>query len=321
MVKLARLVSKWLEWTDKTFEGEKLTVKNPLVFFQKSGRIVLTNGQRLKFNEKNKKDIFNLAFFIIEHDVRFGDKGFVWKIGPLDNKDQTEYRQDGTYVVETPNGIKVLTTGFDSTIFAETFLYDTHFSEGLDGKIVVQAGGFVGDTALYYASKGGVVYSFEPDPNSFGIAKRNIALNPEFSKRITFENYALGRSGMVDFPINEAGSGGASIYSTGYASKVRVKSLNISEIISEFNIHSPYLLDLDIKGSEFEIINDSAITEFKKIRIEYSPFLLNDNNKSFYSLVAKIRGLGFEITRIYKHYPERYDLTTHGTIEAINQNH
>lgn len=68
--------------------------------------------------------------------------------------------------------------------FFETFVNDYHFvSSSLNGKYIVNAGGFVGDTALYFAGKGANVFSFEPDPNSFEIALKNIDLNPSLSKQ------------------------------------------------------------------------------------------------------------------------------------------
>ena len=60
---------------------------------------------------------------------------------------------------------------FDPLIFSETFLADIHFSNfDLKNKIVIQAGGFIGDTALYYSSRGAKVFSFEPDINSYQLA-------------------------------------------------------------------------------------------------------------------------------------------------------
>jgi tRNA G37 N-methylase Trm5 len=47
---------------------------------------------------------------------------------------------------------------------------------------VVQAGGFIGDTALYYASRGSKIYSFELDINSCNLALENIKLILNYQK-------------------------------------------------------------------------------------------------------------------------------------------
>jgi len=98
-----------------------------------------------------------------------------------------------------------------------------------------------------------------------------------------------------------------------------VKSKSISEILQEFNIHSPYLLDLDIKGSEFDVIMDNSISQFKKIRIEYSPYLIKNSGKTLIFLIEKLKENGFQNIRIYKHSNIRFDLMNHGTLEAEKQ--
>lgn len=97
---------------------------------------------------------------------------------------------------------------------------------------------------------------------------------------------------------------------------MRIKSVSISTILKEFNIVSPFLLDLDIKGSEFTVIEDKCISSFKKIRIEYSPYLLGEPDKSLSYLIEKLKGYGFNNVRVYKHNGLRFDLVNHGTIEA-----
>ena len=119
---------------------------------------------------------------------------------------------------------------------------------------------------------------------------------------------------MIDFPMVED-SGGSSIFETKNRKTVNVRSVSISTILDEFEIKNPYLLDLDIKGAEFDIINDEAISNFKKVRIEYSPYILH-NEKKLYSLVDKLKDYGFDKSKIYKNYPLRFDLLNHGTLYA-----
>ena len=127
-------------------------------------------------------------------------------------------------------------------------------------------------------------------------------------------NYAIGKDSIVNFPINED-SGGSSIFENKNRRNVSVRSVSISTILDEFEIKNPYLLDLDIKGAEFDIISDKAISNFKKVRLEYSPYILH-NQKKLYTLVDKLKDYGFIKLRIYKHYPLRFDLIEHGTIYA-----
>ena len=159
------------------------------------------------------------------------------------------------------------------------------------------------------------MFAFEPDPNSFNKAIENIDLNPDLKDRITLKNYAIGQNGEVDFPV-EQDSGGSSIFETRNKKTIKIKSKSIGDILNEFNISNPFLLDLDIKGSEFDVILDDAISKFKKVRIEYSIYLVRDHKKSLKCLIDKMREYGFNNIRIYKHNNLRFDLTEHGTLEA-----
>jgi FkbM family methyltransferase len=202
-------------------------------------------------------------------------------------------------------------------IFSETFLSDIHFSDfNLNKKIVVQAGGFTGDTALYYASRGAIVYSFEPDINSYNIALKNIELNPELSKNIVMKNYAIGNDGEIDFPIDPNGSGVSSAYYLENKKTIKIKCVSISSILKEFSLENPFLLDLDIKGMEFEVINDKSIKEFEIIRIEYTTHIGDKLIGSRDDIIKKLLEYGFNKIRIYKHNEAFYDLNNHGTIEA-----
>ncbi|MCW1311660.1 MAG: FkbM family methyltransferase [Saccharolobus sp.] len=100
---------------------------------------------------------------------------------------------------------------------------------------------------MFYSFYKAKVIAFEPDPISFKIAKENISLNPDLAVRITLANYAVDKDGTVEFPVNDD-SRGSSIYEKKTTKKVKVRSISISTIIKEFNIASPYLLDIDIKG-------------------------------------------------------------------------
>ncbi|MEM3872718.1 MAG: FkbM family methyltransferase, partial [Nitrososphaeria archaeon] len=166
--------------------------------------------------------------------------------------------------------------------------------------------------------KGAKVYSFEPDPNSYKLALENIKLNPQLSNNIVMRNYALGKDEFIDFGINEKVPGASSAFNLGKNKIVKVKSVSITKILEEFNIDSPYLLDLDIKGKEFEVLDDYNVSRFKKIRIEYSPELVGLKENGINILIGKIEKLGFTTTniRIFKHNCYRYDLHYHGTIEA-----
>ncbi len=303
--KLSTLIKKWYILREPTLEGDRYTIKNPLeVVLKKKGIVKLSNGYEIPFTRENKQEILNLVGFVLLNGIRFGDKEYQWK---LDQKNG---------VIETHQGIRFKIGSIG--LLDETFLSQIHFSGfDLKDKVVVTGGAYIGDTPLFYSYYGAKVYALEPDPNSYRKAKENISLNPNLQDRIELRNYAIGEDGEVSFPI-ESDSGGSSIYNLEGKRSVKVKSVSISTILDEFNIVNPFLLDLDIKGSEFTVIEDKQISKFKRIRIEYSTYLLNDKNKSLNYLIKKLKEYGFNNVRVYKHNNIRFDLMDHGTIEAEN---
>ena len=286
----------------RTILGEN-RVHNSINLLKKKGYLIGLNDFRFYFNREDEKDVKSLFGFSIKYHVIFSGTMGYW-----------HYKDN---IITTPDNIKFNIKMFDSLIFSETFLSDIHFSDfDLNNKIVIQAGGFIGDTALYYASRGAKIYSFEPDINSYELALKNIRLNIELSKNIVMENYAIGRDEEIDFPVDPNGSGGSSAYATEGRRTTKIQSKSISTVLYEFNIQTPYLLDLDIKGKEFEVIRDTAIQQFDMVRIEYSSVIDNKNIGSRDEIINKLRSYGFNKIRVFKHNELPHDLNEHGTIEA-----
>jgi FkbM family methyltransferase len=309
MPKWNTYASLYSEYIKKNIDGTKNYITNPMVLFKTEGIIKLKDGQLFSFNKYNKTDIINLVIFILKNGIIFNlNNKYSWKFYPLKG------------IIKTPDGIKLSIKGFEPIIISETFLNDIHFVDfDLRGKIIIDAGGFTGDTALYYANKGAKVYSFEPDANSYEIAKYNLCLNPSLYANITFKNYALGKDGEIDFPINiKESSGGSSIYSNNNTKHMRkIDSLSLNSVIKKFKIINPYLLHLDVKGCEFDLIKNSSISNFKRVRIEYSSYLLKGKNKNPEYLIKMLKKYNFTNIRVYKHNCLRYDLSYHGTIDAV----
>ena len=265
--KIVSLISAYLRFREPTLEGDRYNIENPIsVIFRKKGLVKLSNGYSLPFDKETKSSILSIVNFALNNGIRFGEKEYQWKL---------DY-QNG--IIETHQGIKFKINKVGA--LDETFLYQIHFS-GLDlkNKVIVTAGAYIGDTPLFYSYYGAKVYGFEPDPNSYTQALENIKLNPKLSKNIVLRNYAIGIDGDIDFPVNEEDSGSSSVYRNKELKTINVKSKSISTILNEFSISEPFLLDLDIKGSEFSVIEDISIRKFQKIRIEYSPYFLNLTQK------------------------------------------
>jgi FkbM family methyltransferase len=299
------MIKAWLSFRMPTLGGYRYTIENPVALvLKKKGTIKLSDGYMIEYNERNKQDIIVLVGLALRNGIRFGNHEIQWRL------DQAKG------ILETHQGIKFYIKSV--TLLDETFLSQTHFAGfDLKGKIVVTAGAYIGDTPLFYAYYGAKVFGFEPNPNYYALALANIKLNPELSERITLKNYAIGKDEEALFSLNNNIL--SSLYNPDTENKrsIKVRSVSISTILRDFDISDPYLLDLDIKGSEFDVVEDTSIALFQRVRIEYSPYLLNSPGKSLEYLISRLREYGFSKIRIYKHNDrDRFDLLDHGTLEA-----
>ncbi|WP_296804207.1 FkbM family methyltransferase [uncultured Methanobrevibacter sp.] len=59
-------------------------------------------------------------------------------------------------------------------------------------RYVIDIGGNIGDTALYFVKSGANVISFEPGKHLYELAVENVNLNPTLKDKITFVNKTIG---------------------------------------------------------------------------------------------------------------------------------
>jgi FkbM family methyltransferase len=218
-----------------------------------------------------------------------------------------------TGVLVLPNGIRMtLDSIYEPGILAETFLNDVHF-RGADfsGLSVIDVGASIGDTALYFASLGAIVYAYEPDPLNFESLLRNVSLNPQLQRKIVPVNAAVGIDGQVTLHAGLGSSSG--LYGKG-GNELTVPSLSLRSILERNHLAEAYLLKVDAKGAEFEILSQPEIAHFHLISLEYSPYLRPGHTVA--ELLAVLTAQGFVVKRKFRHNDSFFRLEEHGMIHA-----
>ncbi|GGP19001.1 hypothetical protein GCM10007981_00920 [Thermocladium modestius] len=247
----------------------------------------------------------------------------------IQNNFRFNITDDSKIFLVTPDNIKLYIDSIrliDWTVLLETWLYDIHFLDfNLNRWFILDIGAYIGDTALYYASKGAFVVAVEPAPKHFELMLKNIGLNPEFKTKILPINVAIANSdGYVDIAVDgDYLDGGVSIYKDG-ASRIRVKAVTLKSLlnnIKEMGVNigefKTKVLKMDCKGCEWDVVNNEldSLKSFDIIKIEYSGYL---RNYTVDQLINKLKYINFTCMR-YAHNEQaiKIGLDRHGMIHCI----
>jgi len=226
-------------------------------------------------------------------------------------------------VVETYDGLKFFLDSMNpGNTIGETFVSDVHYINSkinFKDKIVIDVGAECGDTALYFAKKGAIVYAIEPMKASYEAMIRNLKLNSELSKRITPINAAIGKDEMLKFyhdKNKEVGESASFVYNVHKNFTIsEVKGYTINTLLKEFNVKNVELLKMDCKGCEFFLTN-TDLTNVNVIKLEYNAKVTKQNLDKLLNVLEES---GFVYT-LYKHVvSDRSSLRQRGTILGIKK--
>lgn len=147
-------------------------------------------------------------------------------------------------------------------------VFATKIYESLDvrGRVVVDIGASIADSAIYFALRGAEkVYAYEPAPDVFLQAIQNVQLNG-FARSITLLNqgvgsFSAGRSlEVLEQP--EHGFGRAPCKGDDYRS--------LTDIVLSHDVRGG-VLKMDCEGCEYSALDDAAeiLSRFDQVQIEY----------------------------------------------------
>lgn len=229
------------------------------LFFSKVKRFSGTY-RNLFFLAQNAKDLKWVGEneFVVKKlgvNFRLGGLNFIQMEHYFKFKDQICFERDGGNFFACLFGLRIQLL-FPSGIIElkETFLDEEYGFFDLKGANVLDVGAFIGDTALYFASKGASrVLAFEPSPPSFELALNNVALNhfedtiKLYGEAVGVEQGTLKINYLPEFPGKSSVNG---VVGEAVSFEAKVKPLDVA--IQELG-HVD-LLKMDCEGAEWQII-------------------------------------------------------------------
>jgi len=246
------------------------------------------------YSKNNEKKEFKFGFqdidniFCIENMLNVGS-------------DFEEYNDD-FFLVKIGIDVKFLirkNTFSDMYVLEENFIKNQYaiLYPYLKDSIVVDIGGYIGDTSILFCMKGAKrVYAYELHPKLYSMALLNIRLN-KLESKIMFENYGVGRQETVKYIKEEHPYGPTGTFDLGEACEGKDISLKIKPLKNIIeNINGIDVLKMDCEGAEFDAILACPPYCLKKLKV-----MLIEYHNNPLTLIDYIRKAGFKVQIINEH--------------------
>jgi len=183
---------------------------------------------------------------------------------------------DLVYLVLNYGGFRVRlhidSAAFLGDIVRENFLGGAYDDLVVGGRVVVDVGAFVGDSAIYFALRGArSVIAIEPHPSAYTEMLDNIKLNNLEGVIVPVNAGLASRSGKICIE-NIGVEDTAVTYHRPGDCPITVPAVTLSELISRFSINvNDAVLKMDCEGCEYDVIlNDyEHIKMFRELIFEH----------------------------------------------------
>ncbi len=134
------------------------------------------------------------------------------------------------------------------------------------GETVLDVGACWGDTSLYFSHKVGVtgqVYAFEFIPSNLEILKKNLSLNPSFSKNIKIQNSPVGENSEDKLFYLDQGPA-SRLFSNPISGQTgEAKLISLDDFVKNNEIEKVDFIKMDIEGSELRALKGAKNTIMK----------------------------------------------------------
>jgi len=161
----------------------------------------------------------------------------------------------------------------------------------VEGRVVVDVGAFVGDSAIYFALRGAKkVVAVEPHPGAYAEMLDNIKLNHMESVIIPVNAGLASKPGKICIGnIGGVEDTAVTYHRPGDCPKT-VPVVTLGELISRFGINpNDAVLKMDCEGCEFDVIlNDyEHVRLFGELIFEYHPRFVNKSLDNLLSVLGR----------------------------------
>jgi len=192
----------------------------------------------------------------------------------------------GAPILRLRSGLRVL---YVPGLFSlEQFVDQPYRRLDVLGRVVLDVGAYVGDSTLYFVSRGAKwVYAFEPYPSLYRIAEGNLRVNGV--RNVTLFNEAIGlEDGYIGIDTNYSPKSNSWIRDFG--SGVRIHVRGFDSLVENLGLRDA-ALKMDCEGCEYK-----ALLSAKSATLEsFSEIILEYHYQGYKQIVEKLSRCGFKV--------------------------
>jgi FkbM family methyltransferase len=168
----------------------------------------------------------------------------------------------------------------DLFVLKETY-FDKIYDGDYHGNFVIDVGGYIGETALFFAQRGARrVFCVEPSPDNLRLLEQNISQSSFKDKIVVIRAAILDKDGIVEFYMDNQSHPSYHVANshefmktyTREPSKYNVQAMSFQSLLEYTGLEEVDVVKLDCEGSEYDILlgtPDSVLKRVRKYIIEY----------------------------------------------------
>ena len=172
-------------------------------------------------------------------------------------------------IISWNNSKPITMYNWDPWTLSEIFYDEDYAKLPVQNKIVIDVGGFNGDSAIYFTLKGAAkVISLEPFPKNYEIANKNIYKN-NFENTVVLLNAACAKeNGFIKINSDYVGSDNIA---KNEKLGVEIPTMNLENLVNHYNVIDG-CLKIDCEGCEYDILLScpkNILRRFSHIMLEF----------------------------------------------------
>jgi FkbM family methyltransferase len=147
--------------------------------------------------------------------------------------------------------------GSDESVLLEVFVEEQYRVSRSDVRVVVDLGGNVGFSAIYFAMRfpQATIFTLEPDPTAFRRLLQNVASFPGIRP---FPLAAAAENGSLTLYSNTGSTMSSSVHRRSQHLESRqVEAITLDEFVRQQRIDAVDILKIDIEGAEFDVLRST----------------------------------------------------------------